>query len=65
MDMQCWFCDEGIDQDDFFAVQITVANLWVDTGEPVQDFFAHARCAEAHLSGKSMRFQANDLLNPN
>lgn len=63
-DKQCWFCDQGIDQADLFAVHITVANLWIEEGEPVQYFFAHAACAERHLKGTRMEFDPSELLNP-
>jgi hypothetical protein len=64
---QCWFCGEGIDRADTFAVMIAAENLWRwDAGsksddDPWQSVYAHSACAKTRLKGATMDLEA-DLL---
>ena len=48
---ECWFCKEGIGEDDTRAVHIELSNLWFEGKKwPKQKIWGHSKCAQEHLS---------------
>jgi hypothetical protein len=65
MEFQCWFCGQGVEQNDAGAVMITVESLWrwaeelQSDDDPVQSIYAHSHCAKSSLKGATMDIEPN------
>ena len=60
-EFRCCYCNSEVEPADRAALRITITGLWSSADGPVQDLFAHSRCAADKLAGNFSQWVPFDV----